>query len=102
MCEHGYSVDFFTVPTATFGVLFVFFVLAHDRRRIVHFNVTEDATAQQIVDAFPFANAPRYRVRDGDGIYGDWVERRIPSLAGRGAGHPNPSPFRTHRAQFGQ
>ena len=50
------SIDFFTVPTATFRVLFVLVVLAHDRRRIVHFNVTEHPTAewtsQQMVEAF--------------------------------------------------
>jgi hypothetical protein len=40
------AIDFFVVPTATFKVLFVFLVLAHDRRRIVHFNVTEHPTAQ--------------------------------------------------------
>ena len=52
------SVDFFTLPTATFRVLFVFVVLRHDRRRIAHFNVTDhpsaEWTAQQIVDAFPW------------------------------------------------
>ena len=52
------AVDFFVVPTVTFKVLFVFLVLAHDRRRIIHFNVTEHPTAQwtaqQIVEAFPF------------------------------------------------
>ncbi len=51
------SIDFFTVPTATFRVLFVFVVLSHERRRIVHFNVTEhpsaEWTAQQMVNAFP-------------------------------------------------
>jgi hypothetical protein len=51
------AVDFFTVPTARLRVLFVFVVLAHHRRRVVHFNVTEHPTAvwttQQIVDAFP-------------------------------------------------
>jgi len=51
------SVDFFTVPTARLRVLFVFVVLAHDRRRVLHFNITEHPTAvwttQQIVDAFP-------------------------------------------------
>ena len=51
------SVDFFTVPTATFRVLFVFLVLSNNRRRIIHFNVTESPTAawtgQQIVNAFP-------------------------------------------------
>jgi hypothetical protein len=65
-------------------VLFVFIVLAHDRRRIVHFNVTEHPTAQwtgqQIVEAFPFDTAPSYLIRDGDGIYGERVSRRIGSL----------------------
>ena len=50
------SIDFFTVPTARLRVLFVLVVLAHHRRRVVHFNVTEHPTAlwteQQIVDAF--------------------------------------------------
>ncbi|MDH3830056.1 MAG: hypothetical protein OEU48_00175 [Gammaproteobacteria bacterium] len=58
------SIDFFIVPTATFRVLFVFIVLAHERRRIVHFNVTEHPTTQwttqQIVEAFPFDTAPSY------------------------------------------
>jgi hypothetical protein len=40
------SCDFFTVPTAIFKVLFVFIILAHDRRRIVHFNITDHPTAQ--------------------------------------------------------
>ena len=78
------AIDFFVVPTATFEVLFVFVVLAHDRRRIVHFNVTAHPTAQwtaqQIVEAFPFDTAPQYLLRDGDGIYGDRVRRRINSL----------------------
>ena len=79
------SMDFFTVPTATFRVLYVFIVLRHDRREIVHFNVTEHPTArwtaQQIVEAFPFDTTPRYLVRDRDRIYGDAVQRRIKSLA---------------------
>ncbi len=78
------SIDFFIVPTAAFRVLFVFIVLAHDRRRIVHFNVTEHPTAQwtaqQIVEAFPFDTAPSYLIRDGDGIYGERVTRRIENL----------------------
>jgi putative transposase len=68
------SMDFFTVPTATFRVLFVFLVLSHDRRRIVHFNVTEHPTenwtAQQIREAFPWDKAPRYLIRDRDAIFG--------------------------------
>ena len=76
--------DFFTVPTATFGILYVFIVLRHDRREIVHFNVTEHPTArwtaQQIVEAFPFDTAPGYLLRDRDRIYADTVRRRIKSL----------------------
>jgi transposase InsO family protein len=77
------SIDFFIGPTATFRVLFVFVVLAHDRRRIIHFNVTEHPTAQwtaqQIVEMFPFDAARRYLIRDGGGIYGERM-RRIESL----------------------
>ena len=68
------SVDFFTVHTIWFETLFVFVVLAHDRRRILHFNVTvhptAEWTAQQIVEAFPFDSAPKYLLRDRDRIYG--------------------------------
>jgi transposase InsO family protein len=69
------SVDFFTVPTATFRVLFVFVVLSHDRRRIVHVNVTAHPTAawtaQQLREAWPWDDAPRFVLRDRDGIYGN-------------------------------
>ncbi len=78
------SVDFFTVPTATFRVLFVFVVLCHDRRRIVHLNVTDhpsaEWTAQQMVDAFPWDTAPRYLLRDRDQIYGGYFDRRVEGL----------------------
>jgi putative transposase len=75
------SCDFFTVPTVTFKVLFVFVLLAHERRRIVHFNVTEHPTAQwtaqQIVEAFPWDHAPRYLLRDRDAIYGPQFGQRV-------------------------
>ena len=62
------SVDFFTVLTVTFRVFSVFIVLAHNRRRVIHFNVTKQPTAartaQQIVEAFPWNTAPRYFLRD--------------------------------------
>ncbi|MGB5495464.1 MAG: integrase core domain-containing protein [Sedimenticolaceae bacterium] len=78
------SMDFFTIPTATFRILYVFIVLRHDRREIVHFNVTEHPTAQwtaqQIVEAFPFDTAPGYLLHDRDSIYRDAVRRRIKSL----------------------
>jgi putative transposase len=68
------SVDFFTVPTIRFRVLYVFLVLAHDRRRILHFNVTPHPTAQwtgqQLRNAFPFEQFPRYLLRDRDAIFG--------------------------------
>jgi putative transposase len=78
------SIDFFTVPTARLHVLFVFIVLSHERRRVVHFNVTEHPTAawtaQQIVEAFPEDQAPRYLIRDRDGIYGEHFQHRVQGM----------------------
>ena len=78
------SVDFFTVPTATFRVLFVFLVLSNDRRQIIHFNVTESPTSvwtgQQIVEAFPWDTAPKYLLRDRDGKFGEEFIHRIESM----------------------
>jgi transposase InsO family protein len=78
------SIDFFTVPTATFRVLFVLIVLAHDRRRIVHFNVTEHRTAewtgQQMVEAFCDGKSPRYLMRDRNGMYGLAFRDRVKAL----------------------
>ena len=78
------SVDFFTVPTGTFRVLYVFLVLYNERRRIVHFNVTDSPTAfwigQQIVEAFPWDTATRYLLRDRDGKYGEDFIRRVESM----------------------
>jgi putative transposase len=78
------SIDFFVVPTATFRLLYGFVVLMHERRRVVHFNVTERPTAawvaQQLREAFPFDEAPRYLIRDRDGIYGDEVRRCLEGM----------------------
>jgi hypothetical protein len=75
------AVDFFTVPTVTFRVLYVFIILQHERRRVLHFNITESTTAawtgQHVVNAFPFAAAPKYLLRDRDGIYGEEFKRRV-------------------------
>ncbi len=69
------AADFFVVPTVTFRVLFVFVILAHNRRRPVHFavtaNPTAEWTAQQLLEAFPWDSAPRYLLRDRDGSYGE-------------------------------
>jgi putative transposase len=68
------SADFFVVPTATFRLLFVFLVLSHDRRRVLHFGVTahptSEWTAQQLRHAFPWDTAPRFLLRDRDSCYG--------------------------------
>ncbi len=78
------AIDFFVVPILDFRVLFVLVILAHDRRRVVHFNVTEHPTeqwtAQQIIEAFPWDEAPRYLLRDRDSIYGAQFRRRVHSL----------------------
>ena len=75
------AVDFFTVPTATLRLLFTFVVLRHDRRQVVHFNVTAhptaEWTAQQIVEAFPFDEVPRFLIRDRDSIYGVVFRNRV-------------------------
>jgi putative transposase len=77
------AIDFFTVPTVHFRVLFVLVVPAHHRRRVVHFNVTEHPTAQwtaqQIVDAFPDESAAAYLLRD-DKIYGQQFRHRVKSM----------------------
>ena len=75
------SIDFFTVPTLRFQVLYVFLVLAHDRRRVLHFNVTAHPTAewtgQQLREAFPFDQLPRYLLRDRDAIFGDDFREQV-------------------------
>jgi len=78
------SIDFFVVPTATWRVLYVFLVLEHERRRIVHFNVTDGPSAQwrgqQLVAAFPDDSAPRCVLRDRDKIYGADFVRRVRAM----------------------
>jgi transposase InsO family protein len=78
------SIDFFTVPTVRLRVLFVFVVLAHERRRVLHFNVTEhpttEWTAQQIIEAFPEDTLPRYLIRDRDCVYGSQFRTRVQGM----------------------
>jgi len=78
--NHGKEIialDFFTVPSATFRILFVLIILSHDRRRILHVNVTEHPTAawtaRQLLEASGFDEEPRYLLRDRDAIYGGSV-----------------------------
>ena len=85
------SIDFFVLPTATFRLLFVFIVLHHERRRIVHFGVTAHPTAawvrQQITEAFPWDTAPRYMIRDRDSVYGMEVRTRVRAMGIDEVGH---------------
>jgi len=77
------ALDFFTVPTATFRVLFVLVVLSHSRRRLVHVNVTEHPTAEwtarQLLEACG-PEAPRYLIRDRDQVYGERFSRQAKTL----------------------
>jgi putative transposase len=78
------ALDFFTVPTVGFKVLCVLIVFAHDRRKVIHFNVTEHPTAhwtaQQLVEAFPWATGPQYLLRDRDAVYGGRFQQRVAQL----------------------
>ncbi len=73
-----------STPTAAFRVLYVFVVLSIDRRRELHFHVTTSPsaewTAQQVIEAFPFDTAPRFLMRDRDGVYGEYFQRRVKSM----------------------
>src|SRR5437899_11800359 len=78
------ALDFFTVPTATFRVLFVLVVLSHGRRGLVHFNVTEHPTAEwtarQLIEACALEETPRHLIRDRDQVYGERFSRQARML----------------------
>ena len=78
------AMDFFSVPTLTFNVLYVFFLIGHDRRRILHFNVTHHPTrawiVQQLPEAFPYAPPVRFLLLDHDSKYGIEVPAAIRSM----------------------
>jgi putative transposase len=78
------AMDFFVVPTVTARLLYVLVVLHHERRQIVHFNITDAPTAawtaQQVVNAFPYETAPEYLLRDRDSIYGSLFVQRVEGM----------------------
>ena len=78
------ALDFLTVPTATFKVLFVVVILSHDRRRILHINVTAHPTAvwtaRQLLQSCGIDGQPGYLIRDRDGIYGEAFQRQVRAL----------------------
>ncbi len=78
------AMDFFTVPTLTFGVLYCFFIISHDRRRVLHFNVTEHPTSdwivQQLGEAFPYDSTGKFLIFDRDAKYGAEVPAAVRSM----------------------
>jgi len=78
------GMDLFTVPTATMNVLYGFFVIHHDRRRILHFNATYHPTAQWVIqqlrEAFPFDSAPRHLIFDRDSTFCPAVVESVKAL----------------------
>ena len=78
------AMDLFVVPTVNFTFVYVFFIIEHDRRKILHFNVTEHPTAQwvmqQLREAFPFDSAPKYLIFDRDSIFSPQVKQLIKNM----------------------
>jgi putative transposase len=78
------AMDFFTLPTLTFGVLYCFFVIAHERRRILHWNVTKQRTSawvvQQLREAFPYDSAPGYLIFDRGSNFNEEVIDTVKSF----------------------
>jgi len=78
------AIDMFVVVTATFRLLYALIVLGHDRRKVVHFEVTENPTqdwlARQMTEAFPWDTAPRYLLRDRDASYGQDFRDRVEAM----------------------
>ena len=75
------AIDFFTMPSVSYRIFYVFIVLRHSDRKILHFNITRNPsaiwTAQQITEAFPFDSCPRFVLRDRDRIYGEYFRKRV-------------------------
>jgi putative transposase len=92
------AVDFFLVPTLTFRLLFVFVMLRHERRELLHINVTDHPsavwTAQQIIEAFPDDSAPKFLLRDRDAIYGESSRGESGGWAFERFGSPHTRPGR--------
>src|SRR6202043_1003022 len=78
------AIDMFVMASASFRLLYVMIILAHDRRKIVRFDVTRNPTAswlaRQVTEAFPWDTAPRYLLRDRDASYGQDFRRRVDAM----------------------
>jgi len=82
--EYIMAMDFFIIPTISFKILYVYFIIDHARRKIVHFNVTEHPTADwvilQLKNAFPFESSPKYLIFDWDSIFSARVKQFIKDM----------------------
>ena len=97
------AMDVFVVPTVGFNLLYTFVIVRLDRRELVWLGVTGNPTAEwiarQITEAFPWNEAPRYLIRDQDGIYGDRVRRRIEAMGIRDRPIARGSPWQNGYAE---
>jgi putative transposase len=87
LANHAHAIwaaDLFVVQTLTFQTLYVFFLISHDRRRLLHFNVTAHPTAawvwRQMIEATPWGQQPRYLIHDRDRVYGADFAARMAGL----------------------
>jgi hypothetical protein len=96
------AIDMFVVATATFRLLYALIVLGHDRRRIIHFNVTQSPTqvwlARQMTEAFPWDTAPRFLLRDRDASYGPTFRGRVHAMGLKEVVTAPRSPWQNARA----
>ncbi|MHB8508458.1 MAG: transposase [Candidatus Dormibacteria bacterium] len=93
-----WAADLLVVQTGGFCVLYVFFFINHDRRELVHFNVTACPTAAwvwpQLIEATPWGRHPNYLIHDRDAVYGHDIDARLATLGVTGV----KTPFRSPRA----
>ena len=97
------AIDMCVVPTMTFDLLFAFLVLGHGRRKLLWFEVTRHPTAEwlarQITEAFPWASAPAYLVRDNDRAYGNVFTSRVRAMGIRDRPISSESPWQNGIAE---
>jgi len=97
------AMDFFTVPTLNFSVLYCFFIIGHDLRRILHFNVTRHPTSawviQQLRETFPYDSAAQFLIFDRDAKYGTEVPAALRSMNIRAVRTSRESPWQNGIAE---
>jgi putative transposase len=97
------AMDFFTVPTLNISVLYCFFIIGHDLRRILHFNVTRHPTSawviQQLRETFPYDSAAQFLIFDRDAKYGTEVPAALRSMKIRAVRTSRESPWQNGIAE---